>query len=59
MVRQPVTVFNKQGKPEVKDALYFNGIYYGKDKRDNDLGAEFHEGSYKKPKLSFTYSDPA
>ena len=29
MVRQPITIFNKQGKPEVKDALYYNGYYYG------------------------------
>jgi hypothetical protein len=56
MVRQPVTVFNKNGKPEVKDALYYNGYYYGTDKRGNDLSAEFHEGSYKKPKLSFVYT---
>ena len=57
MVRQPVTVFNKQGKPEVKDALYYNGYYYGTDKRGNELGAEFREGYYRKPKLSFVYTD--
>lgn len=57
MVRQPITIFNKQGKPEVKDALYFNGYYYGTDKKGNDLGAPFHEGSYKKPKLAFTSTD--
>jgi hypothetical protein len=57
MVRQPITIFNKQGKPEIKDALYYNGYWYGVDKRGNDLGAEFHEGSYKKPKLSFVYTD--
>lgn len=59
MVRQPVIVFNKQGKPEVKDALYYSGNYYGKDKRDNDLGAEFHEGVYRKPKLVFASTDAA
>jgi hypothetical protein len=59
MVRQPVTVFNKQGKPEVKDALYYSGYYYGQDKHSNDLGAEFYEGWYKKPKLAFTYTDAA
>jgi hypothetical protein len=59
MVRQPVTIFNKQGKPEVRDALYFNGNYYGTDKRGIDLGAEFHEGSFKKPRLAFTYVDPS
>jgi hypothetical protein len=59
MVRQPITIFNSKGQPEVKDALYYNGNYYGKDKRDNDLGAPFHEGSYKKPKLAFTYTDPS
>lgn len=58
MVRQPVTIFNKQGKPEVKDALYYNGNYYGTDKRGNDLGAPFDEGSFKKPKMSFSYSNP-
>lgn len=59
MVRQPVTVFNKNGKPEVKDALYYSGIYYGKDKHGNDLGAEFHEGWFKKPKLAFACVDAA
>ncbi|MGI0032452.1 MAG: hypothetical protein ACRD97_04170, partial [Nitrososphaeraceae archaeon] len=39
--------------------LYFNGYYYGIDKRGVDLGAPFHEGSYKKPKLAFTYVDPS
>jgi hypothetical protein len=39
MVRQPVTVFNKQGKREVKDALYYNGYYYGQDEHGNHLGA--------------------
>ena len=56
MVRQPVTVFDKNGKPIVKDALYYNGYYYGQDKHGNDLGAEFYEGWYKKPKLVFTYT---
>jgi hypothetical protein len=60
MVRQPVTVFNKQGKPEIKDALYYSGYYYGVDKRANDLGAEFqNEGCYKRPRLVFTATDPA
>jgi hypothetical protein len=57
MIRQPITVFNKQGKPEIKDALYYNGYWYGTTKRGEDLGAPFHEGSYKKPKLSFVYTD--
>jgi hypothetical protein len=56
MVRQPVTIFNKQGKPEVKDALYYRGYWYGSSKRGEDLGAPFIEGWYKKPKISFTYS---
>jgi hypothetical protein len=59
MVRQPVTVFDKNGKPQVKDALYYSGYYYGQDKHGNDLGAEFYEGWYKKPKLTFTYTDAA
>jgi hypothetical protein len=59
MVRQPITIFNKQGKPEVKDALYYNGQYYGVDKKDMEIGAEFHEGSYKTPKLSFTCRNAA
>ncbi len=59
IIRQPVTIFNKQGKPEVIDALYYNGYWYGKDKRDNDLGAPFREGYFKKPNLSFTYRDPS
>lgn len=42
MVRQPVTVFDKNGKPEVKDALYYNGNYYGVDKKEMEIGAEFH-----------------
>lgn len=59
MTRQPVTIFNKQGKPEIKDALYYHGIFYGVDKRGNDLGAEFQEGFFKKPRLVFTSTDPA
>jgi hypothetical protein len=57
MVRQPITVFNKQGKPEIKDALYYNGYWYGTSKRGEDLGAPFREGYFKKPKLSFVYTD--
>jgi hypothetical protein len=56
MVRQPVTIFDKNGKQQVKDALYYNGYYNGTDKRGNDLGAPFSEGYYKKPKLAFTYT---
>jgi hypothetical protein len=60
MIRQPVTIFDKNGKIEVKDALYYNGNYYGVGKRGEDLpSAPFHEGSYKKPKLVFTSIDPA
>jgi len=60
MVRQPVTVFNKQGKPEIKDALYYSGYYYGFDKKGNEIGAEFYnEGCYKRPRLVFTSTDPA
>jgi hypothetical protein len=44
MTRQPVTIFSKTGKPEVKDALYYYGEYYGKDKRGNDLGRHLTEG---------------
>ena len=58
MTRQPVTIFNKNGKAEVKDALYFRGWYYGQDKVGNDLGAEFTEGFYKVPRLIFTSIDP-
>jgi len=59
MVRQPVTIFKKQGRPEIKDALYYSGEYYGFDKRGNDIGAHFTEGFYKKPKLVFTSTDPS
>jgi hypothetical protein len=57
MVRQPVTIFDKNGNPETKDALYYNGYWYGTNKRGDDLGAPFHEGSYKKPKLTFVVSN--
>jgi hypothetical protein len=57
MVRMPVTIFDKNGKPQVKDALYYNGYWYGTSKRGEDLGAPFHFGSYKKPKLGFVYRD--
>lgn len=59
MVRQPVTVFDKNGKVVVKDGLYYNGMYRGFDKRDTDIGAPFHEGSYKKPRLVFSFTDHA
>ena len=59
MIRQPVTIFNKNRKPEVKDALYFNGYWYGLDKRGTEIGAPFSEGSFKRPKLAFTSSDAA
>jgi hypothetical protein len=60
MIRQPVTIFNKQGKPEIKDALYYSGNYHGVDKRGSDLpSAEFREGLYFKPKLTFSYTDAA
>jgi hypothetical protein len=45
MIRQRVTIFDKNGKAE--DALYYNGYWYGTDKRGNDLGAPFHEGSIR------------
>jgi hypothetical protein len=53
MIRQPVTIFDKNGKPETKDALYYSGYWYGVDKRGIEIGAPFREGYYKKPKLSF------
>jgi len=56
MTRQPVTIF-KNGKPEVKDALYYRGYYYGIDRRGDEIGAEFFEGSYKSPKLLFVKSN--
>ena len=59
MVRQPVTIFDKTGKAVVKDALYFNGSYRGVDKFGTDIGAPFHEGSFKKPRLVFSFIDPA
>lgn len=54
MVRQPVTVFNKQGKPEVKDALYYSGWYYGVDKRGNEIGAEFYNEGFIKGQNLFS-----
>jgi hypothetical protein len=57
MVRMPITIFDKNGKPQVRDALYYNGYWYGTSKRGEDLGAPFHFGSYKKPKLGFVYRD--
>ena len=57
MVRQPVTVYDKNGKAQVKDALYFSGYWYGVDKRGTDLGSPFKEGFYKVPKIVFSYSD--
>jgi hypothetical protein len=57
MIRQPITIFDKKGKPEIKDALYYNGYWYGTNKRGDDLGAPFHEGSFKKPRLTFTVSN--
>jgi hypothetical protein len=59
MVRQPVTIFDKDGKSVTKDALYYYGHYYGVDKRGTDIGAEFHEGWYLKPKLKFYLQDPS
>lgn len=59
MICQPVTQFDKTGKAKVLDALYFNGHYKGYDRRDTEIAAEFHEGSYKKPKLTFSFVDPA
>jgi hypothetical protein len=57
MIRQPITVFDSKGNPQIKDALYYNGYYYGSSKRGEDLGAPFIEGYYKKPKMSFVYAD--
>jgi len=57
MVRQPVTIFDKNGKPEIKDALYYNGHWYGTSKRGEDLGAPFREGYFKKPKMAFSYTN--
>jgi hypothetical protein len=58
MIRQPVTIFDKNGKPEIKDALYYNGYWYGTSKRGEDLGAPFREGYFKRPKMSFVYTIP-
>jgi len=57
MVRQPVTVIDKQGKQEVKDALYYYGGYFGFDKRGNEINVHFDEGWYLKPKLRFQLDD--
>lgn len=59
MVRQPVTIFDKTGKVQIKDALYYRGQYRGYDKRDVEIGAPFEEGYYKKPKLVFNFVDAA
>jgi hypothetical protein len=55
MVRQPITVFNSKGQPEIKDALYYNGYWYGTNKRGGDLGAPFQEGYFKRPTLYFPF----
>jgi hypothetical protein len=57
MIRQPITIFDKNGQPQIKDALYYSGYWYGYDKKDTEWGAPFHEGSYKRPKIAFTYTD--
>ena len=59
MVRQPVTITNKEGRTITKDALYYYGTYRGVDKAGTEIGAEFHEGWYLKPKLRFQLKDPA
>ena len=59
MVRQPITVFDKTGKAVVKDALYYRGIYRGFSKVGIDIGAPFFEGYFKKPRLVFSFVDPA
>jgi hypothetical protein len=58
MVRQPITVTEK-GKTVTKDALYYYGYYRGVDKRGTDIGAEFREGWYLKPKLRFYLQEPS
>ena len=58
MCRQPVTIQEK-GKLVTKDALYYYGNYLGTDKAGNDIGAEFREGFYLKPKLRFYLTDPS
>lgn len=59
MIRQPVTIFDKTGKAVVKDALYYRGTYRGFSKMDMDIGAPFAEGYFKKPRLVFSFTDPA
>ncbi len=58
MVRQPVNIAEK-GKTVTKDALYYYGTYRGVDKAGTEIGAEFHEGWYLKPKLRFQLKNPA
>lgn len=58
MCRQPITVTEK-GKTVTKDGLYYYGYYRGVDKRGTEIGAEFHEGWYLKPKLRFYLQDPS
>jgi len=59
MVRQPVTIFNSKGVAEVKDALYIRGYWRGVDKFGTDISAPFLEGTYKVPRLVFSFIDPA
>lgn len=59
MVRQPITIFDKTGKAVLKDALYYRGTYRGFDKFGTDIGAPFAEGYFKKPRLVFSFVDPA
>lgn len=56
MCRQPITII-ENGKTVTHDGLYFYGTYLGVDKMGNEIGAEFHEGWYLKPKLKFTASN--
>jgi hypothetical protein len=57
MVRQPITIFDKNGKAQIKDALYYSGYWYGTNKRGDDLGAPFKEGFYRRPRLIFNVSN--
>jgi len=59
MVRQPITIFTKNGKAEVKDALYYRGYWRGVDKFGTDRSAPFAEGYYMVPRLVFSFVDPA
>jgi hypothetical protein len=59
MIRQPVTIFDKTGKAVVKDALYYRGSYRDVDKFGTDIGAPFAEGYFKRPRLVFSFVDPA